>query len=612
MGGGLGESRTNFIRGDRTLEEGTPSKPFRVRDSRQGDIGNSSIWYVDKPASNYSFKGYKSFVSAHKNRLPMIYVGGNDGMLHGFSGVDGEEKIAYVPKAVIPELSKLSDPAYVHRYYVDGSPFTGDVNIADPLATPDWRTMLVGTLGAGGKGYFVLDVTQPGGKSGTPATTFTTANASTLVVMDKTLHPSATLVPASDDEDIGHIFQAPVMDDNNPFKASQVTMMNDGRWAVVMGNGYNSKNERPVLIIQYLDGLKERRRIVATGTQTVSAPVDPVADINVLGNGLSAPKPVDINSDGKVDVVYAGDLKGNLWKFDLTSSDANVWSVASWGTTDPTPCDWKTSVCKPLFTASHSGKRQSITAPPTVKANDRGAGGLMVAFGTGVNLTDNDRSNTDVQSVYSILDNTRYRISAGKLVINTDTSDGGAVPTTVSGLTDLVKQDMVDTTGIAGQGASSSRRFYQMTQNDVNYDPAKGAVKKGWYFNFQVASERVLRPMTFFDSSNNLMIFSITPAYGGTGSNEETCEPAGTPEKAYLTLMNIMDGKKPGVQVMDRNGDGYYNTSDDGVSRMTLPPGAISSVAGKKTLTLTGGDNKPDQLARMPEQPMRPSWRQLQ
>ena len=608
----LGEQRTNFIRGDRTLEGGITGKPFRVRDSRQGDIGNSAIWYVDKPASNYSFKGYTSFVSTHKNRLPMIYVGGNDGMLHGFSAVDGEEKIAYVPKAVIPELPKLSDPSYTHRYYVDGSPFTGDLNVADSASPPDWRTFLVGSLAAGGKGYFVLDVTQPGGKSGTPATTFSTVNAANLVVMDKTIHPSTPLTAGSDDEDIGHIFQQPVMDDNNSFKASQVTMMNDNRWAVILGNGYNSKNERPVLFIQYLDGLKELRKIVATGNQKLSVPVNPTTDTNIIANGLSAPKPVDINSDGKVDVVYAGDLKGNLWKFDLTSTNPDSWSVASWGSTDATPCAWKTSICKPFFTATYSGKRQPITAPPTVKANDRGAGGMMVAFGTGKNLTDNDRSSTDVQSAYSILDNTRYKISGSNLVINTDTSDDGIIPTAVSGVTDLVMQSLVNDAGIAGEGKSSSRHFWQMTQNDVNYDSAKGAVKKGWYFHFPVSSERVLSPMSFFDGSNNLMIFSVTPAYGGNGSTEESCEPAGTPERAYLTLMNIMDGKKPGVQVMDRNGDGYYNSKDDGVSRMGVPPGARNAVVGKETITLSGGDGKPDELARMPEQPARPSWRQLQ
>ena len=111
------------------------------------------------------------------------------------------------------------------------------------------------------------------------------------------------------------------------------------------------------------------------------------------------------------------------------------------------------------------------------------------------------------------------------------------------------------------------------------------------------------------------MIFSTTPAYGGNGSNEESCEPAGTPEKSYLTLMNIMDGKAPSVQVMDTDGDGYYineSGKDDNASRIQLSPGAVSSVVGKKTIDLTGGDGKVDKLRRMPEQPMRPSWRQLQ
>ncbi len=93
----------------------------------------------------------------------MIYVGGNDGMLHGFSAQDGTEKIAYVPEGVIPSLTRLTAPAYdqQHRYFVDGSPMTGDANTSTDPTSPDWRTLLVGTLGAGGRGYFVLDVTNP-------------------------------------------------------------------------------------------------------------------------------------------------------------------------------------------------------------------------------------------------------------------------------------------------------------------------------------------------------------------------------------------------------------------------------------------------------------------
>lgn len=624
---GNGADRVAYLRGDRSKEGGVATKPFRIRDSRQGDIVNSNIWYVDAPASNYSFAGYKAYAAAQKNRLPMIYVGANDGMLHGFSGKDGSEMIAYIPKAVYPELVNISNPAYAHRYSVDGSPFTGDLNIAAPTAAADWRTFLVGSLGAGGKGFFVLDVTQPGSKDGTTtASSFSTTNAQSLVVIDRTLNSSAPTVAGTDDADIGHIFAAPVIDENNSFRASQVALLNDNRWAVVMGNGYNSTNERPVLLIQYLDStnqignVKELRKIVATGTQVKSAPVDPVADQNIIANGLSAPRLVDINSDGRVDVVYAGDLKGNLWKFDLTSGTAADWGVSTWGSTAGTPC--QTATCQPLFTAAYSGKRQAISAPPTVKANDRGAGGLMVAFGTGVNVTDDQRSSTDVHSVYSVLDNTKYKAVNGRVTVNTNTAaksasnpdGGGAVPAQV-GVSQLVKQDIVGS-DIVGGGVSSARKFNTLTQNSVNYtNVSAGALQKGWYFNFQVTGERVLRALDFYDSSNNLTVFSTAPAYGGNGSTAESCEPAGTPEKAYLTLFNIMDGRAPSVQVMDTNGDGLYNNTpskDQGASRMSLPPGAISATIGKDQITLKGVDGRADKLARLPEQPLRPSWRQLQ
>ena len=555
----------------------------------------------------------------------MIYVGGNDGMLHGFSAVNGEEQIAYVPKGVVADLPPLSAPSYAHRYFVDGSPFTGDLKVGTGDTKDDWRTYLVGTLAAGGKGYFVLNVTEPGNKSGTTASTFTTSNAATLVVLDRTLNAADPVAAASADADIGHIFASPVLDESNPFKATQITKLNDDRWAVVMGNGYNSKNERPVLLIQYLDstnevnGVKELKRIVATGTQVPSTPVA-LADANVVGNGLSAPRLVDINSDGRVDMVYAGDLKGNLWKFDLTSKTAADWGVAGWGVSAATPCT--TGICTPLYTASHLGKRQGITAAPSVKANDRGAGGLMVAFGTGVNFNDDDGRSTDVQSVYSVLDNTRYKLDSGGTLVKVNTTivantDGiGAIPAVVV-ISDLVQQDLSSATAIAGQGKSLAREFWTMTQNSVKYaDPDPDALlKKGWYFNLPESRERVLKPMSFFDGSNNLMVFSSAPAFTGTATGEESCTPSGTNEKAYLTLMNIMDGKKPSVQVMDANGDGFYNSAvgkDDGVSRMTTSQGSISSVTGKKKITLNGRDGKPDNLAPMPEQAMRPSWRQLQ
>ena len=133
----------------------------------------------------------------------------------------------------------------------------------------------------------------------------------------------------AEDKDIGNITARPVLDENNPMRTTQITRMNNDRWAVVMGNGYNSTNQRPVLLIQYLDGNMELKRIAATA--------DAVGTGKANDNGLSAPRLVDINGDGRPDVAYAGDNLGNLWKFDLTNVSDASWGVAFSG--------------QPLFTA---------------------------------------------------------------------------------------------------------------------------------------------------------------------------------------------------------------------------------------------------------------------
>ncbi|RYH27197.1 MAG: pilus assembly protein PilC, partial [Alcaligenaceae bacterium] len=267
-----GEAILNYIRGDRTQEGATA---LRERKSRQGDIINSVVWYTGAPASNYALKGYPAFIRDNKNRDPMVYVGGNDGMLHGFSATDGKERLGYVPRGVVSKLKALVDNDYDnnHQYFVDGSPMTGDIDTGT-ADTPNWRTVLVGSLGLGGKGYFVLDVTDPSITAG-----FVNANANSLVKLDRTRgsndaeidcaalsgnQQTACQVAVAEDKDIGHITANIVMDENNPARTTQITRLNDGRWAAVLGNGYNSANKRPVLLIQYLDGARELKRLATT------------------------------------------------------------------------------------------------------------------------------------------------------------------------------------------------------------------------------------------------------------------------------------------------------------------------------------------------------------
>lgn len=612
----LGKNRVNFIRGERTHEDGTT---YRKRQSRQGDIVNSSIWYTPKnPTSNLSFPGYRAF--ANTARDDMIYVGGNDGMLHGFSAANGEEKIAYVPKGIMSNLPKLTKPSYSHEYFVDGSPFTGDVKTGNGSTAADWKTMLVGTLGAGGRGYFVLDVTKP--------SNFVKSKAEDLVVMDKTLPPRAAGVVDSPttDPDLGHIFSLPVTHESNPMRASQIVRMNNGQWAVVMGNGYNSTNEKPVLYIQFLSGTQSIVKIQALKSGTAATRDTE----NSNQNGLSAPRLVDINGDDQPDVIYAGDLKGNLWKFDVSSSNPSDWDVAFNGT--------------PLYTAYERGtgyaavspaKRQPITAAPTVRYTSEGGGGMMVAFGTGQNLTTADHSSTDTQAIYSVLDNTHYRqrsattaagSSALPLVeVHPGESCVGAttgctkvpVPSPIGSTDRLIQQS---TTGaeMDGENASSGTKFWGATKNNFDWTDA---TVKGWYFNLPASGERLLSNMSFYDGSNILSVITKTPSTGSGYTQDETCSATPVASAQYLTLLNIMNGWPPSVQLMDKNGDGYYSAAADGyASRLSLLGDGVTSAktsnntrVSSSALNASGQKiSKINNLALMPTQAIRPSWRQLQ
>ena len=632
-GASAGESRLNYIRGDQSKEgtDGpngyTSTKPYRQRKSRQGDIVNSVIWYTGAPVSNYSFKGYTAFIRTAKMRTPMIYVGGNDGMLHGFSAQDGSEKIAYVPQGVIPSLNQLTAPAYNqrHRYFVDGSPMTGDVNVSTDPEAPDWRTLLVGSLGAGGKGYFVLDVSDPDA--------FSAGQAANLAMLDRTRSveagvPDCTLSTLSsgqkaacnkaveEDRDIGHITAQPVLDENNPLRTTQIIRLNNDRWAVVMGNGYNSANQRPVLLIQYLDGNRELLRIAA-------ASADATGTGKAQDNGLMAPRLVDLDGDGRYDIAYAGDNQGNLWKFDLTSSDATQWGVAFSGS--------------PLFSAQGGTQgspnsrtlAQPVTAVPTVRANDRirtvgtgpsakkvPVGGMMVAFGTGRNVIKADENDRNMHTLYAVLDNTRYRrVGSGaseRLEVHPGSGTCSPVPAA-----DCVPAPAALGTGVA-QAKLVSRKIEEVSNGAFGRVLATTELDwgshNGWYMDFPTVGERLLKPMEFYEGSNLMTVFSQVPAKGSdVAADVESCESSSVDEeRQYMTLINIMDGKRPSIQLMDINGDGLYNASDANVSRRQVPPGSITLIGQtSSTAVLDKKNSKVTNLRHLPENSLRPSWRQL-
>jgi len=642
-----GQQRLDYIRGNTSLEGTAPSTypastPFRDRKSIQGDIINSDVWYTGAPAADYLLKGYSTFVRANKTRPGMLYVGGNDGMLHGFAAANGEEKIAYVPRGVIPYLTLLTDPAYnnKHKYFVDGSPMTGDVDmnggIQDPsdpnygMYVPNWRTLLVGTLGLGGKGYFVLDVTNPNATptaSGVPG--FAEGNADLLVKLDRTRGPTepapdctvlsgaeqtTCLQTVDEDKDIGYITARPVRDDADAMRSTQITRMNNNRWAVVMGNGYNSTNQRAVLLVQYLDGAKELVRIPVTSEAPGTG--------NAKDNGLGAPRLVDINGDGMPDVVYAGDNLGNMWKFDVTSANPTNWKVAFGGR--PTVYRQGSVVIN-----GSRDKVQPISTAPTVRANDRKmqigsgpsakvvrVGGMMVAFGTGRNVTKTDPSSVEVQTIYSVLDNSRYREVSTVLGKRLEVHPGGG--TCPSG------PDCVPAPAALGEGVVSAKLAKQVINDSGDYgtvdviDELKTetwANHNGWYMDLPAIGERLLKPMGFYDASNLLTVWSQVPAKGSdVDPNVESCESTSVDsERQYRTFVNIMDGKRPSVQIVDKNSDGAYDSSDGGVSRKKVAKGPHSIIKKDKfeNVDIDAKNNK-EKLAALPEESLRPSWRQIQ
>jgi type IV pilus assembly protein PilY1 len=366
---GLGQARLDFLRGDRSNEGPDNGHEFRQRTSILGDIVYSNPVFVGRPESGYdddpSFGAadYSNFLQTNIERPAVIYVGSNDGMLHGFLASNGEPAISYVPGLLASEsnlegLHYLTDPNYEHRYYVDLSP-----TVADAVVNGSWRTVLVGGFRAGGKGLFALDVTHP--------QNFNEASADSIVMWEFT-HP-----------DMGYSFSKPT-----------IAQLQSGEWAAVFGNGYNSGTNAKLFMVDISSG------------QLVMSPFDFGAETH----GLSTPVLADANGDGKVDRIYAGDLAGNIW---VVHYDNGSWKKAFSG--------------KPLFTATIGGVPQPITSKPVLVRNPltttpaqnlkNDNPNILVLFGTGQYMVDGDKTSTDTQTFYGVWDNgSKSRLTRSDLV----------------------------------------------------------------------------------------------------------------------------------------------------------------------------------------------------
>ncbi|EON90691.1 Tfp pilus assembly protein, tip-associated adhesin PilY1 [Marinobacter lipolyticus SM19] len=380
----LAIDRLAYIRGNRGKE--APFGQFRVRDGRLGDIVHSAPVYVAEPrmgwpdqfpygaeGARYSDFRYSDTISG---RTPVVYVGANDGMLHAFKATrdatGGDELFAYVPDLVFSDspgkgLNYLTDPGYLHRYYVDLTPTVFDAYIDVDDGTGDgWRSLLIGGLRAGGRGLFALDITSPDSVG--------EADADDLALWEFV------------NDDLGYVIE--------PVNVILTDLGSGYEWVAVFGNGLDAPSGRTGLFLLRLEGGLD-------GTWTENSDYWFIeVDSGPAGGMNSDVRLIDLDADNLVDRIYTSDLDGRIWAFAYDANNDEWASAYNGNGADAGP--------KPLFTAPAG---QPITSAPMVVRNpfvetgNQTAPNLLVLFGTGQYLNQGDVVNTTpTQSFYGIWD----------------------------------------------------------------------------------------------------------------------------------------------------------------------------------------------------------------
>ena len=335
----LGTNLVNFLRGVQTHSN---DQVYRSREHVLGDIINASPLFVGKPAFKYSENGYGSF-SSSSTRPAVVYAAANDGMLHAFDQATGDERWAFIPSFVLPNMYKLADANYPnnHVFMVDGSPVMGDIYVNSA-----WKTIVVGGLNAGGRGYYALDVTDP-------------------------LNPK--MLWEFSDTDLGYTFGNPV-----------ITKKNDGTWVVVFSSGYNNVSPGDGNGYLYVLNANTGALLSKLGTNVSGAAVGNTTTPSGL-NKINTYVESDVNNTTKV--VYGGDLLGNVWRFDIDSVVKPYLSAMR------------------LAELKVGTKPQPITSKPALaEVSYNGAKYKVIYVGTGRYLGMSDLANTDTQTIYALKD----------------------------------------------------------------------------------------------------------------------------------------------------------------------------------------------------------------
>lgn len=290
------EGLINFIRGEGRIW-------------KLGDSNHSNPIVVGPPdgVPSRMKNNYENFMSTWENRQKVLYLGANDGMLHCFDVLTGDEKWGFIPYNLLPRLRNMwaVDAATGTRFfyrdvYVDGSPVAADVFIdPDGDGTEEWRTILIcgqgpgygSAIGGGLNYYFALDITNPDNPQ--PLWEFT-------------------------DSTLGETWSTPVV-------GRVKTDTGEDIWVAFIGSGYDND-----------PGAKTGNRFYAINVETGNnlwvfdaTEVDTTASNgwNIEVTFPGSPAIVDMDQNGYTDRVYIADLDGRIWKVDVSVpyQDANSW-----------------------------------------------------------------------------------------------------------------------------------------------------------------------------------------------------------------------------------------------------------------------------------------------
>ncbi|MFL6602690.1 MAG: pilus assembly protein [Steroidobacteraceae bacterium] len=554
--------RLAYLRGDRTNElysdaSGAVHGTFRARDSVLGDIIDSSPTWVGPPSSPYTStwkdllyssasasensgtQTYTQYVTTAQTRTNIVYSGANDGLLHGFrSGSfdstgnyvstynDGKEVLAYMPGAVltngihgviapsttVDSTLDYSSSQYSHSFHVDATPDQDELFYGGK-----WHTWLVGGLGPGGAALYALDVTDP--------TKFAEANAATLVIGEWTPSTISCSTPGGTTcgTNLGNTYGVPV-----------IRRLHDGKWAVIFGNGFGSSSGDAGIFIMTVDPTDASRTFYYLSTGATGS------------NGIAYVSPADLDGDHVTDYVYAGDLKGNIWRFDLTSNSESAWAAGS----------------SALFTVS--GVPITTKLLLAIVPQTTGSPRLMVDFGTGQKNPQTKTSAVTYASgshkLYGIWD---WNMAAW------NTKAG-----TAAQLASLTAPQSITATNLQAQTFSvPTAGVRDVTANNVCWSGSttcsSGNTQFGWVLALPGSNEQVIfSPLMF---QNAFVVNTTIPA----SNNQTSC--AVNSDTGYTIAVSLATGGSL---------PGFFKTYND-----TSAAASLTNGTGTPFIVLAGGQS---------------------